>query len=70
MTADRAFLAEAKQRKFADRPDSVLVREAAELRHRTLRPGTATALPARAGRRSGAAPLIERCGGLRQYIRS
>jgi vacuolar-type H+-ATPase subunit B/Vma2 len=33
VTAARAFLAEAKQRKFADKPNSVLVREAAELRH-------------------------------------
>jgi hypothetical protein len=33
VTAARAFLAEAKQRKFADKPQSVLVREAAELRH-------------------------------------
>jgi len=33
VTAARAFLAAAKQRKFADRPNSVLVREADELRH-------------------------------------
>jgi hypothetical protein len=33
VTAARAYLAEAKARKFADKPNSVLVREAAELRH-------------------------------------
>jgi hypothetical protein len=33
LTAARAYLAAAKARKFADKPNSVLVREAAELRH-------------------------------------
>ena len=33
VTAARAFLAEAKRRKFDGKPNSVLVREAAELRH-------------------------------------